>query len=321
MSPQADEVGPPSETPAAALGPAWDLLDALPRAVAPAAMTATTVEMAAARAPAVRGTWWRGGFAPVMVVAAAFITGIFVGRVTLTDTERTVLAHLPVLEHFDVVREAGSVEFLMAVARRNYPPPRRPPFSRPADRGGDSSEPSYETLDAAVAAFAEANGVAESRLAADRRASFATRPPADRRRLAEVAEEFQRLSSAERRDLVRVARALGGGQGAGAERDELLAAARLWHQWLATRDPAERRGVIELEMAERLEWLDRYAFARPGSGRGPGRDGGFRGFPVPGFPVPGFPRPGFPRPDGPPPFNGPPPRRPPPPGETPAPPR
>jgi len=232
----------------------------------------------------------------------------------VTDADQFVSDYLPVLEHYDVVREAGSVEFLMAIAQRNYPPPRRP-FAR----SGDAAPPSYEALDAAVAAFASepfgvgAGGEAERRMALSRRTSE------ERRRLADAAVAFQRLSSMERRDLVQVARALGGRDGAGPDRDELLAAARLWHQWLATRDPADRKAVIELDTAERLEWLD-YALARPGSGRsGVFREGGgFRGFPPPGPPPEGAPVEG-PRFNGRPPFD---PRRgPPPPRETPAPPR
>lgn len=303
------------DTPAELLGPAWDLLDALPRTTAPASMTATTVEMAAARPRPAKGVAWQGWLAPVAVVAAAFAVGVAAGRGTVTDADQFVFDYLPVLEHYDVVREAGSVEFLTAVARRNYPPPRRP-FAR----NGDVGPPAYEALDAAVAAFAAEPFGAGAVGEAERRAAFSSRPAEERRRVADAANAFQRLSSPGRRDLVQVARAFGGRDGAGPDRDELLDAARLWHQWLATRDPAERKGVIELDTAERLEWLD-YALARPGSGRGGAfrEGGGFRGFPPPGPPPEGPPA------DGPPRFNGRPPfdprREPPPPRETPGTPR
>lgn len=276
---------PASDTPEDLLGPAWDLLDALPRAAAPASMTATTVEMAAAR-PRPAQVSWRNWIAPVAVVAAAFVVGVATGRGTVTDADQFVFDYLPVFEHYDVVREAGSVEFLMALARKNYPPPRRP-FAR----NGDAAPPSYGALDAAVAAFATEPFGAGAGGEAERRTALSRRTADERRRLADAAGAFQRLSSTERRDLVQLARALGGRDGAGPDRDELLAAARLWHQWLATRDPADRKAVIDLDTAERLEWLD-YALARPGSG---------------------------PRFNGRPPFE---PRRgPPPPRETPAPPR
>ena len=269
---------PQADTPAAALGPTWDLLDSLPRS--------------AARPRQRRRSWWRGWLGPLAVVVSAFAVGTLAGRATVTDPEKAVFEYLPVLEHYDVLKEAGSVEFLTAVARRNYPPPRRFAFGR----GGEAVAPAFEAIDAAVATFASASFGPAAGSTAERRAELSDRPAEERRQLSDAAVEFQRLSPVGRRDLVRLARVFGGHDGAGPDRDELLEAARLWHQWLATRDPAERKDVIELDTAERLEWLDHYALVRPGSGRGPNRDGGFRGFPPPGA-LPG-PPPGGPR------FNG-----------------
>jgi len=307
------------ETPAEALGAAWDLLDVLPAAAAPATMTSTTVEMVAASARGRGRDAYAGWLVPFATVVAAFLVGMLAGRTTMSDAERAMLDNLPLIEHLDVVREAGSVEFLSQVARRNYPPPRRPPFGRPGEGGGDTNPPPYQALDEAVAALAAAPLGGDSGSAAVRRESLEARPEEERRRLIDAAAEFGRLPSTRRRELVQVARALGGRDGTGPDRDELLAAARLWHQWLATRDPAERKGVIELETAERLEWLDRYASPRPGRG-GPFREGQFRNFPPPGERGPdGRPLDGPPpdRPrfnDRPPPE---PPRRSPPPGEMP----
>jgi hypothetical protein len=307
---------PQADTPAAALGPAWDLLDSLPRSIAPPSMTSTTLEMvaAAARPRQRRRSWWRGWLGPLAVVVSAFAVGTLAGRATVTDPEKAVYEYLPVLEHYDVLKEAGSVEFLTAVARRNYPPPRRFAFGR----SGESAPPVHAALDAAVATFASASFGPAAGSTAERRTDLAARPAEERRKLSDAAVEFQRLSPVGRRDLVRLARVFGGHDGAGPDRDDLLDAARLWHQWLATRDPAERKGVIDLDTAERLEWLDYYALVRPGSGRGASRDGGFRGLPPPDAPPEGPPR-GWPR------FNGQPPegprRGPPPPGEIPGPPR
>jgi hypothetical protein len=311
-----------ADTPAAALGPTWDLLDSLPRSIAAPSMTSTTLEMvaAAARPWQRRRSWWRGWLGPLAVVASAFVVGTLAGRATVTDPEKAVFEYLPVLEHYDVLQEAGSVEFLTAVARRNYPPPRRFTFSR----GGEAAPPVHAALDEAVATFATAAFGPAAGSTAERRTDLAGRPAEERRKLSDAAVEFQRLSPVGRRDLVRLARVFGGHDGAGPDRDELLDAARLWHQWLATRDPADRKGVIDLDTAERLEWLDHYALVRPGSGRGPSRDGGFRGFPPPGA-SPEGPPPAGPRFNGRPLDGGRPPeglrRGPPPPGETPAPPR
>lgn len=256
-------------TPAEALGAAWDLLDALPPAAAPATMTSTTVEMvaAAARDGVARKASRVGWLAPAAAVVAAFLVGLVAGRATMSDADRGMLEHLPAIEHLDVLREAGSVEFLSQVARRHYPPPRRPPFGRPEEPGADPGPPPYEALDAAVAAFAAAPLGGDAMSIAARRKSFEAHPDEERRQLVDAAAEFGRLSPTRRRELVQLARALGGRDGVGPDRDELLAAARLWHQWLAIRDPAERKGVIDLDTAERLEWLDRYASLRPGPGR------------------------------------------------------
>lgn len=313
---------PLADSPAEALGVAWDLLDVLPRTSVPETMTSTTVEMvaAAARGRQARGSRRAGWLAPAGTVVAAFLAGLVAGRWTLPDIDRAVLDHLPVIEHLDVVREAGSVEFLEQVARRNYPPPRRFPFGRTGETGGDTGPPAYEALDAAVAAFAERPVGDGAQLAASRRESYESRPPEERRRLGDAAAEFGRLPSTQRRELTQLARALGGRDGEGPDRDELLSAARLWHQWLATRDPAERKGVIELDAVDRLEWLDRYALMRPGPGRGgPFREGHFRGFPPPGERGPDGRPPEGPRVNGRPPND--PQREPPPPRETPAPPR
>lgn len=312
---------PPADTPAAALGPTWDLLDSLPRSITPPSMTSTTLEMvaAAARPRPRRRSWWRGWLGPLAVVASAFAVGTLAGRATVTDPEKAVFEYLPVLEHYDVLKEAGSVEFLTEVARRNYPPPRRFAFNRSGERGGEVIAPAYAALDAAVATFASASFGPAAESTAERRTDLSDRPAEERRKLSDAAVAFQRLSPVGRRDLVRLARVFGGHDGAGPDRDEVLEAARLWHQWLATRDPADRKGVIDLDTAERLEWLDHYALVRPGSGRGPSRDGGFRGLPPPESPPPAGQR-----------FNGRSPesgrpaelrRGPPPPGETPAPPR
>jgi hypothetical protein len=309
---------PQADTPAAALGPTWDLLDSLPRSAAPPRMTSTTIEMVAAtaRPRQRRRSWWRGWLGPLAVVGCAFVVGTLAGRATVTDPEKAVFEYLPVLEHYDVLKEAGSVEFLTEVARRNYPPPRRFAFGR----GGEAAPPVHAALDAALATFASASFGPAAGSTAERRTELADRPAEERRKLSDAAVEFQRLSPVGRRDLVRLARVFGGHDGTGPDRDELLEATRLWHQWLATRDPADRKGVIDLDTAERLEWLDHYALVRPGSGRGASRDGVFRGLPPPEGPLPGGPR-----------FNGRSPesgrpaeesrRGPPPRGETPAPPR
>ena len=123
--------------PSLALGEVWELLDVLPAAAASPDMMATTIEMAAVPAgemisrtgsgattarsgrPAEAAAWppvrqWLPGAA---IVLASLLAGIAVGRATVPTPETTILACLPVVQHLDLLREAGSVGFLEAVAK------------------------------------------------------------------------------------------------------------------------------------------------------------------------------------------------------------
>ena len=362
-TPSPREASPPSGNdadatdPSLALADVWDLLDVLPAAEASPDMMATTIEMAAVPAgemmsrtgsgattarggrPAEAAAWppvrqWLPGAA---IVLASLLAGIAVGRATAPYPESAILASLPVVQHLDLLREAGSVGFLEAVAKGGYPPPRRPPPSQSkADVRADAEE-----FDAAIAALRAAGEVTVNReTLVARREEVLQMPDAARRQLERSAERFQRLPGAERSELVVLGRAL-----ADPGREQLLKAARVWHLWVQLRDPADRRDVIDLTAEDRLEWLDRYT--RMDSRQEPRQDGRdpMRPFyererdnrrrPPPEFQQgpPDFRQPppperwqgppGPPRPRGPGPGMGPPlnDREPPPPAETQAPPR
>jgi hypothetical protein len=186
----------------------------------------------------------------VAFVLASLVTGIALGRATVPNPELAILASLPVVQHLDLLREAGSVAFLEAVAKRGYPPPRRPP---PTQSKADVREDAEE-FDAAIAALRAAGAVATDRKTlAVRRDKVLQMPDAERRQLERSAGNFQRLPGADRSDLVALGRAL-----ADPSREQLLKAARIWHLWVQLRDPADRRDVIELSGEDRLEWLDRW---------------------------------------------------------------
>ena len=252
---------PPSEAdatqPSLALAEVWEMLDALPTAVASPDLTATTLELAAvpARAearpvsgpPPPTARWWlsSGG-----IVLTALLAGIAAGRATAPQFDADLLASLPVVQHTDLLREAGSVAFLEEVAKRGYPPPRRPP---PAQSQADVRADMQE-FDGKIAALqtAETEGNSRETLAARREFVLQLADP-ERQQLAKSREKYQRLSNADRRELSDLARAL-----ADPQRESLVEAARLWHQWIQVCDPANRRDVIELDATERLEGLDRW---------------------------------------------------------------
>jgi hypothetical protein len=313
---------PGDAEPSQALAEVWDLLDALPDAVASPDMMATTMEMAAAPATATlgregvqAGAWdavrWLPG---AVIVLASLGIGIAAGRSTLPNPETGILTSLPFVQNLDLLREAGSVAFLEELATREYPAPRRlPPAQSPATVLAD-----VEKFDAAVASFrqVEADGDGKEMLAA-RREKVLALPERERRQLDKSVETFLRLSASDRRELVAVGRAL-----ADPSRGPLVDAARLWHQWIQLRDPADRRDVIDLGTAERLEWLDRMArldermmegrdgmrpfYDRDPRRRQPQGPGPGAGGPGPGqqpqgkpeFMPPGPPRPGQPGPPG-----------------------
>lgn len=250
---------PPDAVPAEVLAEVWDLLDVLPDVAASPDMMATTMEMAAAPAAATAGAEGvKAGVRDAVrwlpaaaIVVASLCIGIAAGRATLPNPETGILTSLPFVQHLDLLREAGSVGFLEELARREYPAPRRlPPAQSPATVLAD-----VEKFDAAVASFrqAEADGDGKEMLAA-RRGQVLALPERERRQLDKSVETFLRLSASDRRELIAVGRAL-----ADPARRRLVDAARLWHQWIQLRDPADRRDVIDLGTAERLEWLDRMA--------------------------------------------------------------
>jgi hypothetical protein len=328
--------------PAGDLGDVWQMLDALPTASAGVDLAATTVDLVAAKvAGAARSrdrepVGWGGWLARAAVVTAALAGGLVVGRATAPDPDRWVLEKLPLIEHVGLLREAGSVEFLEAVAERmaaSHGPPRWLRYGRDQQSLRDEAR----EFDAALKHFeADAAAQAGGTDVVETRRRQVTKLPADKQAdLERAAETFRGLSSIDRRELTAVAAAL-----ADPTNGRLRDAARTWHVILAAMNPVVRRSVVEMPAEERLEMLER----SPGRPREdfrdhrPGEGGGAEWRPPP-FGPPGPPQIGPPRPSnggpgrpgdrppggipGPPGFRPPPPAADPrgAPAETPAPPR
>lgn len=306
---------PPFEdaAPSEALGRVWELLDELPPAAASRTLAATTVELAAVRAAGGPPAGWRrlieravsGWLGPALLVAVALVGGIVAGRLSQPEIDGRLLGDLPLVQHLDLLREAGSETFLEAVAARHAGvPPRIIVRAGPemAARAGAAWRARIASL---AAALADQSAPTSARLQA-RRNALAALPLEEKVELERAARSFARLSSNERLALEAVAHAL-----VDPARPQIREAAVVWHQWLATVRPEDRAEIIEAGTDKRLEWIEWYArrpegFPRPGAGlrpEPPDRD----------------PRGAWQRPRGPaPPLR---PDRQPPPSETPAPPR
>ncbi len=269
------------------LGDVRDLLDPLDRSAAAPGLASSTIEMAAVTdgaadakaAPAADG---RRFLAPVFIVGAALVAGYAAGRAGGPDPDESTLRYLPVVEHVDVLHEAGSVAFLDELVDRDYPPPRPFPFGRPPEsRGeGDADGESWPQLDEAVEAL-RAGPFGPETPAAEmvvRREHVEDLDDEDLRVVADRATRFRTMSHGAAHDVIELARELA--ESDDERREALLAAARTWHRWVAWSDPADRQAVVALGLEERLEWLDRRA--RMAAGRGqwpPGRQfPGARGF-------------------------------------------
>lgn len=288
----------PATGPARDLGEVWELLDTLPPAAARIDLAATTVDLVAAKVAATRsmdrepagpGRW----LMPFAAVAACLAGGFVAGRTTAPDPDQWVLEQLPVIEHLDLLQEAGSLEFLEAVAERQRGSPE---LTRWLRAGGDprSRREEAQEFDEALGQLA-AEGAARPRgrdVLTARRTAVAALPAVKQAKIERNAQTFRSLANIDRRELVAIATAL-----ADPVNERLRDAARAWHLILAAMNPVVRRTAIEMPVEERLELLERplgrprdeFRERRPTTGPGaadrrppPGGPPGFRFPPPPG---------------------------------------
>lgn len=249
--------------PEGALSDVWVLLDELPRGAASPMLTATTIEMAAVAvdprgAAGGPGAGRRAWLGPAAIVAAALAVGAVAGRVTAPDPDRSLLEHLAVVRHIDLLQEAGSITFLEAAAGRGGPPLRMVLRQGPEAARQDAA--AFNAKLESLRRLVRAN-------TASRREFVAGLPVEERAELARSLRGFAALSAAERKTLAAVAEAL-----ADPGRENLRAAARDWHRWLASSRPEDRDDIIASNTDKRLEWIDWYAariegrFRRPPTG-------------------------------------------------------
>lgn len=245
--------------PAADLAEVWKLLDELPSVRAGVDLAATTVDLVAAKVAGTAASPDRGAAGPrawalrTATVAAALVAGFAAGRALAPDPDREVLQRLPLIEHLGMLREAGSIEFLEAMAERMDGRQGAARWLRFA-RDPQELQSEARQFDAAIEALRTEGVDAEiddERLAVRRR-RVASLPAAARAELERSAEAFDDLSSHDRSDVERLARTL-----VAPANERLVNAARLWHVIVASMNPVFRRSVVEMPAAERLEVMER----------------------------------------------------------------
>lgn len=250
--------------PAGDLGDIWQMLDALPTAAASVDLAATTVDLVAAKVAGAGRSREReavglaGWLMRLAAVTAALAGGLVVGRTTAPDPDRWVLDKLPLIEYLGLLREAGSVDFLEAVAERMSGSQEPPRWLR-AGRDPQALRAEAKEFDEALKQL-EADATARARGADTleaRRRQVTKLPAVKQAELERAAETFRGLSSIDRRELTALATAL-----ADPTNGRLRDAGRMWHVILAAMNPVFRRTVIEMPAADRIEMLERSP-ARP----------------------------------------------------------
>lgn len=259
-------------TPADDLADVWDVLDTLPSVNPPADLTATTVELVAAKLAndvspkAASRPLLVDRLVPLAVILGGLIIGIVAGRATAPDPDAKILERLPVIEHLGLLQELGSVEFLESLADQmkegQANPPRWLRFVRdPAGLRGEAQE--FEATLLALRSQMKGRDSSRDTLT-HRRERVASLTSSDLATLEKSAASFEALSTVDRRELDRLATVL-----ADPGHAPLHEAAKLWHVIVAAINPAFRRNIVEMSSAERLEWLARSAGrydARPPNG-------------------------------------------------------
>jgi len=250
------------KSPADDLADVWDVLDTLPAPKPAKDLTATTVELVAARVAneakpsGASQSRWIDRVVPFASILGGLLVGLVAGRATAPDPDAKVLERLPVIEHLGLLQELGSVDFLEALAEQlkegQANPPRWLRFVRdPAGLRSEADE--FEAM--LVTLRAELAKKASSTAAHDRRRErVAKLPSTELAALEKSAATFEAMTPIDRRELEHLAAVL-----VDPAQTRLHDAAKLWHLIVVASNPAFRRNIIDMSSAERLEWLARSA--------------------------------------------------------------
>jgi hypothetical protein len=249
-------------SPADDLADVWDVLDSLPSANPPADLTATTVELVAAKLASDVGPKATAKphlvdrLLPLAIIFGGLIVGVVAGRISAPDPDAKILERLPVIEHLSLLQELGSVEFLESLVAQMKDGQANPPRWLRSTREPSELRSEAQEFDATLVALrseVQENNSSRETLAR-RREYVAALSPSELAALEKSASNFEALSALDRREYQRLAETL-----ADPARQALHEAAKQWHVIVAAINPAFRRNIVEMSSAERLEWLARSA--------------------------------------------------------------
>lgn len=213
---------------------AWDLLDGLPRAEVEPSFTRSTVEMIAVEAGGAdeatgsrsSGAWpRRGAWALAYLLLAA--GGYFTLGSVYPDANRRLVEQLPMLEHLDAMRQAGSFEFLVQLHAAGL---LKPQGNEPAPAAGPSGRSKIEAMN-----------------------------PAEKDALVRAQERYEELDPDERQRLQRFARELADSP----QSAELTATLERYHRWLGRLSDFERAELVQLAPQRRVERIAQLQAAHP----------------------------------------------------------
>jgi hypothetical protein len=207
---------------------AWDLLDKLPRATVDDSFAKTTMELVAVAAEQEARTQAleiprrrrRGAFLGVTCVAAAALAGLLFGLRPWSNANWQLLRDLPVLEDFDLYRQADSLEFIRQLQTSKF-------FD---DEAGTTPPLVFNDI-------------------AAKRDHIAQLSINERQELLRNQERFNELTTAEQQRL----RTLHEELVADPASATLYGVLERYHEWLKTLSPEQRAELADLSAAPRID--------------------------------------------------------------------